>query len=93
MIRSFKDKDAEVLFKTRKASKRLAAYAKAALRKLDQIDVVDSLNELRVPPGNHLKELQGNRKGTHQIDINDQYRVRFRWDGKDAYDVEVGDFH
>jgi proteic killer suppression protein len=93
VIRRFKDRDAEELFRTRKASKRLVPYAKAALRKLDQIDVVDDVNELRIPPGNELKKLHGRSEGLFQMRIGGKYRVRFRWDGKDAYDVEVGDFH
>lgn len=93
MIRSFKDRDAEELFRTRRASRRLATYAKAALRKLDQIDVVDDVNELRNPPGNELKKLRGRSEGFFQIRVDGRYRVRFHWDGKDAYDVEVGDFH
>lgn len=90
MIRSFKDKDAEELFKTRAASKRLAPYAKAALRKLDLIDVADRIDELFVPPGNRLKKISDD---TWQIRIDERYRVRFRWDGQNALDVEVGDFH
>jgi proteic killer suppression protein len=93
VIRSFKEKEAEVLFRTRKASKRLAPYAKAALRKLDQLDVVDDVNELRIPPDNELKRLHGRLEGLFQMRIDDVHRVRFRWEGKDAYDVEVGDFH
>jgi len=93
VIRSFKDKEAEVLFRTRRASKRLAPYAKAALRKLDQLDVVDDVNELRIPSGNELKRLHGRLEGLFQMRIDDTHRVRFPWEGKDAYDVEVGDFH
>ena len=92
MIRSFKDAEAETLFKTRKASKRLAPYAKVALRKLDQIDVVERIDELSIPPGNNLKKLEGS-DDIWQIRIDGRHRVRFRWNGKDAHDVEVGDFH
>lgn len=93
MIKSFKDKDAEELFRDRKASKRLAPYAKAALRKLDQIDVVDRVDELAIPPSNRLKKINSSDNSTWQIYINDQYRVRFRWESGHAYDVEVGNFH
>ncbi len=82
MIAGFKDKDAERLFKSRQASKRLSSYADAALRKLVIIDAAN-------PPGNDLKQI-GN---IWQIRINRQYRVRFTWDGRDAHDVEIGDFH
>lgn len=89
MIRSFKDRDAEELFTNRIASQRLEPYAKAALRKLDQIDVIHRIEQLFVPPGNKLKKIGG----LWQIRINERYRVRFRWDGKHAFDVEIGDFH
>ncbi len=70
------------------------SYAKVTLRKLDQLDVVDDVDELRVPPGNELKKLRGGKvEGTYQFRIDRKHRIRFRWDGKDAYDVEVGDFH
>lgn len=90
MIASFKDDDARDLFEHRVASKRLAGYAKAALRKLDQLDVVDRIDELLIPPGNKLKKLLGD---TWQIRIAERHRVRFRWDGQNAHDVEIGDFH
>ncbi len=90
MIKSFKDAEARELFEHRRASKRLASYAKAALRKLDQIDVIDRIDELFVPPGNKLKKLSDN---LWQIRIDEKNRIRFRWNGQDAYDVEIGDFH
>jgi len=90
VIKSFKDADAEELFRSRRASRRLAPYAKIALRKLDQLDVVDRIDELFVPPGNMLKKIRGD---LWQIRIDGKHRVRFRWNGFDAYDVEVGDFH
>jgi proteic killer suppression protein len=89
MITGFKDKDAELLFKSREASKRLAPYADAALRKLVVIDAAISIADLRNPPGNDLKQI-GN---VWQIRINRQYRIRFTWDGRDANEVEIGDFH
>ena len=90
MIKSFKDKEAETLFIHREPTKRLAPYAKAALRKLDQIDAVLRVDELAVPPGNRLKRISDT---IWQLRINDQYRVRFRWRSGHAYDVEIGDFH
>jgi toxin HigB-1 len=62
-------------------------------RKLDQLDSATSLNELRVPPGNRLEALKGNRNGQHSIRINDQYRVCFKWTESGPEDVEVTDYH
>lgn len=62
-------------------------------RKLDQIDAVTSLDDLRVPPGNRLHALVGNLAGFYAIRVNDQYRVVFRFDGHDAYDVRCTDYH
>ena len=90
MIASFKDDDAKELFEHRVPSKRLAGYAKAALRKLDQLDVIDQIDELFIPPGNKLKKLTAT---TWQIRIDEKHRIRFRWDGRNAQDVEIGDFH
>ena len=92
MIQSFSDADAQQLFETR-SSRRWAPIATVALRKLDQIEASLNLNDLRVPPGNRLEALKGSRAGQHSIRINDQYRVCFVWDQKDAYDVEIVDYH
>ena len=62
-------------------------------RKLDQIDAVTELAELRVPPGNRLHALSGELEGYHAIRVNDQYRVIFRFAGHDAYDVRCADYH
>jgi len=64
-----------------------------ALRKLRMINNSASINDLRVPPANHLEKLSGNRAGQWSIRINDQWRVCFRWEGSDAYDVEIADYH
>jgi len=66
---------------------------KTALRTLTQLHAIQSLDELRVPPGNRLEALFGDRKGQHSIRVNDQYRVCFRWDGQNARDVEIVDYH
>ena len=92
MIASFRDREAETLFLSRRASKRLAPDAKAALTKLLLIDAATRLGELMLPPGNDLKKL-GGTPGLWQVRIRGPYRVRFRWDGQNAYDVEIGDFH
>jgi proteic killer suppression protein len=63
------------------------------LRKLLQLDAADRLDDLRIPPGNRLEPLKGDRKGQHSIRVNDQWRVCFRWDDGDAYEVEIVDYH
>lgn len=66
---------------------------KRAHKKLLMLDAAADLRDLRVPPGNRLEKLSGNRKGQHSIRINDQYRVCFVWRGGDAYQVEIVDYH
>ncbi|MEO6913498.1 MAG: type II toxin-antitoxin system RelE/ParE family toxin, partial [Candidatus Baltobacteraceae bacterium] len=70
-----------------------AAIINVARRKLYQLATVESLDELRVPPGNHLEALRGNRLGQHFVRINDQYRVCFRWTDGEPEDVEIVDYH
>ena len=72
--------------------RRFGAFERIARRKLQLLDTATKLDELRVPPGNRLEALRGNRTGQHSIRINDQWRICFRWDG-DAYDVEIVDYH
>lgn len=62
-------------------------------RKLDQIDAVTKLDDLRVPPGNRLHALTGDREGQHAVRVNDQYRIVFRFEGSDAFDVRCTDYH
>lgn len=66
---------------------------RVALRKLDQLNAVTELNQLRLPPGNELEPLRGDRKGQHSIRINDQYRICFRWTDSGPADVEIVDYH
>jgi len=97
MIRSFKNKATEDIFngKATKTAMRICPKNlwKIAMRKLDQLDSVLSLDELRVPPGNRLQSLSGNRKGQHSIRINEQYRICFRWADTGPIDVEITDYH
>jgi toxin HigB-1 len=97
VIRSFRDQATEDLFygrRTRKARRVLPRRLwKVASRKLDQLDSVTSLLELRVPPGNNLEALGADRKGQYSIRINDQYRICFRWEEDEPADVEVVDYH
>jgi toxin HigB-1 len=92
MIRSFKCADTQKLF-DRQRIKRFRAIEVTGLRKLVQLHAATSLDFLRVPPGNRLGLLKGNRAGQHSIRINDQWRLCFRWRDGDAYDVEIADYH
>ena len=92
MIQSFKDADTKSFFESR-LSKRLAGIAAVALRKLDQIEASSNLNDLRIPPGNRLEALKGDRAGQHSIRINEQWRVCFVWKPDGAHDVEIVDYH
>ena len=63
------------------------------LRKLVAVDAAEALEDLRVPPGNRLEKLKGDRAGQHSIRVNDQWRICFRWKDADAYEVEIVDYH
>jgi len=97
MIGSFKNQGTADLFngKATKPALKLCARQlwKTAFRKLDQLDSVLSLDELRIPPGNRLESLSGDRKGQYSIRINDQYRICFKWTETGPIDVEVVDYH
>jgi proteic killer suppression protein len=93
VIRSFRDRDTERLFQREPIRKLPQAIQRVALRKLVQLDAATMLEDLRVPPGNRLEKLAGDRAGQHSIRINDQWRVCFRWHQGDAYDVEIVDYH
>ena len=93
MIESFRDKDTARLF-AREGSRHLPPkLQRLALRKLLLLDAAESLADLRVPPGNRLEKLKGDRAGQHSIRINDRWRICFRWRRGDACDVEVVDYH
>lgn len=93
MIKSFKGKEAKRVFAREKTKGISPNTQRLAYRKLLIIDAVEKLEDLRVPPGNRLEKLSGNRKGQHSIRINDQWRICFRWHDGDAYDVEITDYH
>jgi toxin HigB-1 len=97
MIQSFKNQGTEDLFngKATKAALKLIPRNlwNIVSRKLDQIDSVAGLNELRAPPGNHLEALKRDRQGQHSIRINDQYRICFKWAESGPGNVEVTDYH
>ena len=93
MIRSFRDTETGRLFRREAGSKLARPLQRAALRKLLLLDAADSLDDLRVPPGNCLEKLVGDRRGQYSIRVNDQYRICFRWERGDAADVEIVDYH
>jgi proteic killer suppression protein len=94
VVRSFRDADTQTFWETGK-SKGMppASLRRVALRKLLMLDSAGTLNDLRVPPGNRLEELKGDRKGQHSIRINDQFRICFIWRNGNAYEVEITDYH
>ena len=93
MIRSFKDKDTEAIFNGKFVRRIPKQIAPLVARKLNQVHAAECLDDLRIPPGNRLEALKGDRKGQHSIRINDQWRICFRWTqaGPDA--VEIVDYH
>jgi proteic killer suppression protein len=93
VIRSFRDRDTERLFAREPVRRWASDLQRAALRKLRMLDAAEVIDDLRVPPGNRLERLAGDRAGEHSIRINDQWRVCFRWRSGDAYDVEIVDYH
>jgi toxin HigB-1 len=93
MIRSFADKNTERLFFRARVKRFPGKLQRAALRKLTMLDAAESLDDLRVPPGNHLEKLAGDRAGQHSIRINDQWRICFRWSDGEAHEVEITDYH
>ena len=90
MIVSFKDADTEALASGWRV-KRFAGIQAVARRKLRQLQIANRLEDLRVPPGNRLEALRGERAGQHSIRVNEQYRVCFRWTMAGAEDVEIVD--
>lgn len=92
MILSFKCADTEALARGRWV-KRFAGIESVARRKLRQLEIAGRLDDLRVPPGNRLESLKGDRRGQHSIRVNDQFRVCFRWTAAGAEDVEIVDYH
>jgi len=93
VIRSFADRDTEKLWSTGRARRLPASLWARALTKLQLLDAAVELAFLRVPPGNRLEALRGDRRGQHSIRLNDQWRLCFRWTGTDAEDVEITDYH
>ncbi len=93
MIKSFRDAEAEKIFR-REYSRKLPGVIQAvALRKLRMLSNAVNVTDLRIPPANRLEKLSGDREGQHSIRINDQWRVCFVWREGNAYDVEITDYH
>lgn len=92
MIKSFRCKDTQALFENR-SPRGFRSIAVVAERKLQMLDSAKAIADLRSPPGNRLEALKGDRKGCWSIRINDQWRVCFRFEGGDAFDVEIVDYH
>lgn len=92
MIVSFKDRETESLARGRRVA-RFVAIESVARRKLRQLQIAGSLDDLRVPPGNRLEALHGDRADQYSIRVNDRYRVCFRWTAAGAEDVEIIDYH
>lgn len=92
MIVSFKDSDTERLAAGQRV-RRFVSIQSVARRKLRQLEIAGCLDDPRIPPGNRLEALKGNRAGQHSIRGNDQYRVCFRWTAAGAEDVEIVDYH
>jgi len=97
MIKSFRNKDCEDLFngKNSKGARKVCPQSlwRVAARKLDQLDSAAVLEDLKVPPGNKLEALSGDRAGQHSIRINDQYRICFKWTKSGPDEVDVVDYH
>jgi len=92
-MRSFADPETENVFNRSRSRKLPQTIQRMALRKLLLLDAADCVEDLKIPPGNRLEKLSGNRKGQHSIRINRQWRICFRWKGTDAFDVEIVDYH
>ena len=92
MIRTFADRSTELLARGQRAQ-RFVAFERVARRKLQQLEIAGDLQDLRIPPGNHLEKLSGDREGFWSIRINDQYRICFRWTAAGPADVQITDYH
>jgi proteic killer suppression protein len=93
VLRSFRDKDAERIWRRRRSRRLDETTQRMALRKLLILDAADALGDLRVPPGNRLEKLRGDRIGQYSIRINEKWRICFRWTGAGPEDVEIVDYH
>ncbi|GEP52817.1 plasmid maintenance system killer protein [Flavobacterium noncentrifugens] len=93
MIKSFGGKETEKIWNGIQSKKFPTEIQNTARRKLRMINNSQNINDLRVPPANHLEKLSGNYAGFHSIRINDQWRLVFRWENDNAFEVEIVDYH
>ncbi len=93
VIRSFRNRETERVFDGVRSRRFDRSLQRVAMRKLVILDAAELLDDLRVPPGNRLEKLRGDRSGQHSIRINNQWRICFRWSQGDACDVEIVDYH
>ena len=93
MICSFRDKKTEMIFSREGRGRVPASVVRTAQRKLAVLDAAERLQDLRLPPGNRLERLRGDREGQHSIRINDQWRICFVWRNGNAHEVEIVDYH
>ncbi|PIX04121.1 MAG: excinuclease ABC subunit A [Gallionellales bacterium CG_4_8_14_3_um_filter_54_18] len=92
MIKSFKCSNTEALFSGKRVA-RFVNFERAALRKLEQLDLASLIEDMRTPPGNRLEALKGDRAGQWSVCINEQWRICFRFESGNALDVEIADYH
>jgi proteic killer suppression protein len=93
VLRSFRDRDTERVWQRQVVRRFGHDVERVALRKLAMLDAAESLDDLRVPPGNRLEKLKGSRRGSYSIRINDQWRICFRWTNAGPEEVEIVDYH
>lgn len=93
MTKSFGDKETAKIFDRRRSQRLSPLLQRLALRRLVVLDAAERIDDLRVPPGNRLEKLSGDRRGQYSIRINNQWRLCFRWQSGHAYDVEIVDYH
>ena len=93
VIRSFRDKDTEAIWQRRYVKKLSPELGRLTYNKLVLINAAESINDLRVPPGNRLEKLSGNRAGQYSVRVNDQWRLCFTWSASGAGNVELVDYH
>jgi len=93
MIKSFASKETKKLFNRQVTRKILQEIHQLARRKLEILDAAEVLQDLRIPPSNHLEKLSGDRKGQYSIRINIRWRICFTWQGGDSHNVEIVDYH
>ncbi|MBR1754392.1 type II toxin-antitoxin system RelE/ParE family toxin [bacterium] len=93
MIKSFKCKETEKIFKGLFSKKIPQEIQRRALIKLHSLDIAENITDLKIPPANFLEQLSGDRQGQYSIRINQQYRICFRWLDNSAFNVEIVDYH